>query len=62
MPPMHYTLALYTACALLIGGFAGVAFASYRLRGGRSYGANVRRVFGLSTDLGGPGGEQPPPP
>lgn len=46
---------------LLIGLVAGAGFACYRLRGGRSFRANVARVMG-STDLGGPDGNPPPPP
>lgn len=40
---------------------AGAAFACWRLRGGRSFTANVRRVLGMA-DLGGPDGGNPPPP
>lgn len=46
---------------LLLGLILGTAFACYRLRGGRSFLANVARVMG-STDLGGPDGNPPPPP
>lgn len=51
----------YFLLGLLLGMIAGVAFACYRLRGGRSFRANIVRAMG-STDLGGPDGNPPPPP
>lgn len=50
-------LILVTLCAAALG----VLFACWRLRGGRSFSANVARVMG-TTDLGGPDGNPPPPP